>query len=398
MRRFSDNGLCWIALLAAAVLALSVTVHEPAQSKGKLTHVQSVPRDDLQSINHVDISEDGKFVYTTSWESMAVNVFSRDEKTGRVEHVQTVASPRDLDGVTSLAISPDGKLAAASAFRSQTVVLLARDAETGRLRQLDSARNAEKGVKGLVWAIDLAISTDGKFVYALDPHGPGDNAAVNQGVMTVFEITENQRLRWIEANPGQENCFYGARGIAAHPSGKWLYIASSEASCVVMAERDAVSGKVAVRQIIRDGEGQAGGLNGAMTPLVTPDGKFLYVNSGRFSGDSGVTAFTIGDDGALSFLEEHPSETGEVKNYTGGNTLAVTPDGRNLYAAATRSGSLACFARDPQTGKLTYQETLVDDAGQGELGGAAGVAVSPDGRFVYVTAEYDNALTVYQRE
>jgi 6-phosphogluconolactonase (cycloisomerase 2 family) len=397
-------GVCLLASLASVVFALAsvvfalpVLAQEVAQGTGKLTHVQSVPREDLKSVNHVNLSADGKFVYTSSWEAMAVNVFSRNEKTGQVEHVQTVTSPRDLDGLTSLVLSPDGKFAAGSAFRSQTAVLFARDAQTGQLRQLDSARNAEKGVKGLVWAIDLEYSTDGKFLYVLDPHGPGDNAALNQGVMTVFEITENERLRWVEANPGQENCFHGARGVAAHPKGKWLYIASSEASCVVMAERDAESGKAAVRQIIRDGEGQASALNGAMTPLVTPDGKFLYVNSGRFSGDSGVTAFTIGEDGLLKFLEEHLGETGEVKNYAGGNTLAVTPDGRNLYAVATRSGTLACFARDPETGKLTYQETLADDTGRGELGGAAGVAVSPDGRFVYVAAEFDNALTVYQR-
>jgi 6-phosphogluconolactonase (cycloisomerase 2 family) len=233
----------------------------------------------------------------------------------------------------------------------------------------------------------------------LDPEGPGVNLGqAAQGAMTAFEITDNQRLRWVEANEGKENCFNGARGIAAHPSGKWLYVASSEASCVVMAERDEKSGKATVRQIIRDGEGQSTGLAGAMTPLVTADGKFLYVNTGRFSGDSGVTSFTIGDDGALTFLEEHLAETGEVQNYAGGNTLAITPDGKSLYAAATRSGSLACFARDPKTGKLTYKETLADDTGKGELGGAAGVAVSPDGRFVYVTAEYDNALSVYRRD
>jgi 6-phosphogluconolactonase (cycloisomerase 2 family) len=397
MQRF---GRYLLASFVAVVFAAPLAAQEDGQKDGKLTHVESVPREDLQAVNFVIVSDDGKFVYTTSWQSMAVNVFSRDEKSGRVQHVQTITSQRDLNGLTSLVLSPDGKLAAGSAFSSQAVTLFARDAENGRLRLLDAAHNGEKGVKGLVWAIDLAFSPDGKFLYVLDPHGPGVNAgnAVEKGVMTAFEITENQRLRWIEANPGMENCFSGARGIAAHPSGKWLYIASSDAACVVMAERDVKSGKATVRQIIRDEEGQVSGLNGAMTPLVTPDGKFLYVNTGRFSGDSGVTVFKIGDDGAMTFLEEHLAETGEIQNYAGGNTLAITPDGRNLYAVATRSGSLACFARDPKTGKLTYQETLADDAGKGELGGAAGVAVSPDGRFVYVAAEHDNALTVYRRE
>ncbi|MBW3599068.1 MAG: lactonase family protein [Planctomycetes bacterium] len=390
-----------LSLFLIAAFASAAVCQDGEIKDGRLTHVESIAREDLAAINHVNLSDDGKFIYTTSWEAKAVNVFRRDEKTGRANHVQTLASDRDLDGVTSFCLSPDGRLGAASAFRSQTVTLFSRDAESGRLKLLDSARDSERGVKGLVWAIDLTFSTDGKFIYALDPKGSGVTNPLQQGNLggvTAFEVRENDRLRWLENNAGEDDCFNGARGIAAHPRGKWLYVASSNAACVVAAERDAKTGKLRVLQVVKDDQGEVSGLDGAMTPLVSPDGKFLYVNSGRFHGDSGVIAFRIGDDGKLAFLEEHLGATGQVKNYVGGNTLALAPDGRNLYAAATRSGTLACFSRDPETGKLTYQETIADDAGRGELGGAAGVAVSPDGRFAYVTAEYDNALSVYERK
>ena len=67
-----------------------------------------------------------------------------------------------------------------------------------------------------------------------------------------------------------------------------------------------------------------------------------------------------------------------------------------MYAAATRSGSLACLARDAETGKLTFIETLAD--ADGSLSGAAGVCVSPDGKHVYVAVEYSDAISVFARD
>ena len=58
---------------------------------------------------------------------------------------------------------------------------------------------------------------------------------------------------------------------------------------------------------------------------------------------------------------------------------------------------VACFRRDPETGKLKSLETLPDGGEDGELG-AAGVTVSPDGRFVYVATEDKRSLTVFRRE
>ena len=68
-----------------------------------------------------------------------------------------------------------------------------------------------------------------------------------------------------------------------------------------------------------------------------------------------------------------------------------------VYAAATRSGSLAAFQRDATTGKLTFLETLTDGA-PADLAGAAGVGISPDSRFIYVAAEEKKAISVFRRD
>src|SRR5918911_314820 len=72
---------------------------------------------------------------------------------------------------------------------------------------------------------------------------------------------------------------------------------------------------------------------------------------------------------------------------------AVSPDGRSLYVAGHKGAGVSVFRRAAE-GQLAY-EGCVSDSGSGgacaELPGdpladASSVAVSPDGRSVYVTA------------
>lgn len=91
----------------------------------------------------------------------------------------------------------------------------------------------------------------------------------------------------------------------------------------------------------------------------------------------------------------------------GETRLAVSRDGRELYAAASLSDAVAVFARAAGTGALTQPappggcvgNTAVEPrCTRGRhLQGAAGVAVAPDGRNVYVAARESRAVTVFSR-
>jgi 6-phosphogluconolactonase (cycloisomerase 2 family) len=109
-----------------------------------------------------------------------------------------------------------------------------------------------------------------------------------------------------------------------------------------------------------------------------------------------VSVFRLTTAGQLAFVEEFIEGDGVLRNFDGGNQIAVSPDGLNVYAIATLSRTIACFHRDPATGKLRYLETIADggaDAGSG----ADGIALSPDGRFVYVATEDTKAISVFAR-
>ncbi len=90
-----------------------------------------------------------------------------------------------------------------------------------------------------------------------------------------------------------------------------------------------------------------------------------------------------------------------VRRFAGGNQLTLSPDGRRVYAAGTRSGVIACTAREPETGTLTPRGVVPDGGPPGPSGqalGAAGVTISQDGNFLYVATEDKSTISVFQRK
>jgi len=76
-------------------------------------------------------------------------------------------------------------------------------------------------------------------------------------------------------------------------------------------------------------------------------------------------------------------------------SVAVSPDGNHVYAAGQLDDAVAVFSRDADTGELTFLEVRKDtDPGTDGLDVADGLAVSPDGGFIYVAGYGDDALTV----
>ncbi len=337
------------------------------------------------------LSPDGKFLYASSWKLSSVVTFARDAQTGKLELKQTITDPDILAGVTGLGLSPDGNLAIATAFRSRTTVLYLKNRENGSLTRLDTARDGEGGVR-LGFPIEAAFSPDSKYICVLDEARVGDEA---QGAVVSFRAEDGKRVN-VGTDTGKTGCYAGTRGLAFHPDGKTLFVACNRAGTLVVADRDPVDGSTKVRQVIRDEEEDVHGLAGAMGVLVSRDGRYVYVNSGRFQGDNAVSAYRIGEDGRFKLIQEFSNGQGGLNGFEGGNHLGISPDGLNVYAAASRSGTVACFRRDPASGKLTLIKNISDGA-PGDGLGAFGVFISPDGRFVYVPAEDKKAISVFRR-
>jgi cysteine-rich repeat protein len=145
-----------------------------------------------------------------------------------------------------------------------------------------------------------------------------------------------------------------------------------------------------------DGVGGVDGLDGARSVVVSPDGGHVYV--GGFDDDA-VAVFARNPlTGVLTFVEMQLDNLSLVDGLDGAFALAMTDDGTHLYVAGNADDKLAAFARNPATGALTIVDIHRDDiAGVNGLNGATGVALSPDGAHVYVTANVDDAVAVFSR-
>jgi fibronectin-binding autotransporter adhesin len=153
------------------------------------------------------------------------------------------------------------------------------------------------------------------------------------------------------------------------------------------------------------------GLGGALSTVVSPGGKNAYVVA--FDDDT-LTVFDRETDGSLSKKECFQNTGGSDCDGSGGPTVAldapsdvaVSPDGKSVYVVSSDSNAIAFFAR-ASDGSLTPQGCIEDFssnllcAGKGGnapgLESASAVAVSPDGQNVYVASFLSDAIAVFER-
>jgi DNA-binding beta-propeller fold protein YncE len=73
--------------------------------------------------------------------------------------------------------------------------------------------------------------------------------------------------------------------------------------------------------------------------------------------------------------------------------VAISPDGKNVYVSANSSEFISQYERNTSNGKLTPLTPPTVEAGKDTYG----IAVSPDAKFVYVTNFASNTVSVYTR-
>jgi 6-phosphogluconolactonase (cycloisomerase 2 family) len=212
------------------------------------------------------------------------------------------------------------------------------------------------------------------------------------------------RLVFLEAHYDGKGGIDGlddVEGVAVSPDGKHVYVVSQTDSAIVTFQRDATSGKLTFMESLFDG-GVDGigttvdGLLGANSVAISPDGKHVYVTSGH---DNSVAAFARNDlNGQLYFVEMERNGANGVTGLGAPVSVTISADGKNVYVASYIDNAIAAFSRNVTTGRLNFLEAKFDDqAGVDGLDGAQYVAVSPDGKSVYVVGGFEHGLAVFLR-
>jgi 6-phosphogluconolactonase (cycloisomerase 2 family) len=138
------------------------------------------------------------------------------------------------------------------------------------------------------------------------------------------------------------------------------------------------------------------GLSGVQDSVISPDGKHMYAVAGL---DNAVVAFSRNaTTGELTHVQSVFDTDPGINGLNSARGVAISPDGKHVYVAALLDNSVSTWSRNVTTGALTFVEVLIDGSGTiNGLAGANAVTVSPDGKHVYVAGRSDDAVAVFSR-
>ena len=421
------------AIAAALVLTATLALGTAWAAEGDLTFIGCLEDtaggsatcpstggvDGLNGAGGVVVSPDGNNVYAVGNGDSSLAAFARDQTTGALSFIEFEDDGIDdlgdlggtVDGLASVvkvAISPDGKHVYAASIGDNAVAAFARDPATGELSFVEAEKDGVGGTDGLGSAFGVAVSPDGEHVYAV---ANGDNSIAAfarspiTGALTFVEFEED--------GSGGVDGMNSADDVTVSPDGKHVYVSAFGEGAVVTFSRNSHTGAIEFVEVDKDGIGGVDGTAGASGVEISPDGKHVYATGQT---DDALAAFSRNPTtGALTFvgcLEDSggPSgcpSTGAVDGLNSVTSVAVSSDGKHVFTTSSTDDALAVFSRNPATGAISFIACRDDSGGPsgcpstGSIDGldaSFGVAASPDGLSVYATGSTDDAIAIFRRD
>jgi len=282
-------------------------------------------------------------------------------------------------GPATLAISPNGKYVFVVNRAEETISTLAIGSD-GTLSKVACRKNCNTASE----PTGIATTPNGKYVYVANS-GPGN---LGPGTIAAFSVGSDGALTKVGCNPNNQ-CETEGRpeGLAVSPNGEFLY-----ATTAVKKGGTEKPGVVSIFSIGEKGElapvpcsdCQTGAQPSAVT--ITPNGKYVYVANHV---SDAVSIFEVGEEGALSTVActEPDCETGEEPE-----GATVSPSGRYLFVSNTAREPPEPTTEPPEPafvsvfsigagGALSPVACAEEECETASNPG--GVAVSPEGKFLY---------------
>ncbi len=311
------------------------------------------------------------------------------------DYVNRDGDIRGLNGAIVARASHDGKFVYAAGYNDHSIAVFSRNTTTGGLSYVNRVRNLHGGVSGLKYLHDIQISPDGRRLFAV---GYGDNCLVvfNRS-QTTGELTFLDKRKHGQTDSGGKiTALKRPRALAISADAANVYVASQGNSSIGVFSFDKVSGALQWIERIKDGSGGVDGLRDVLDVAVAPDGKHVY---GAGYGEDEVAIFSRDlNDGSLTYEGRVRDGGGGVDGLDGVASLAVSPEGAQLYAAGINDDAVAVFNRDMTTGLLTFVEQQRNGVGGVTgLNGARDVESAGGGRQVWAAGQLDQAIALFNR-
>ena len=154
---------------------------------------------------------------------------------------------------------------------------------------------------------------------------------------TTGELAQNATTK-VNAPRGE-----GPRHYEFHPTHDVVYVANENGSSVTVYDFDTENGTLSRRQNLSTlPEGYTED-NTCAQIHIHPTGKFLYISN---RGHDSIARYAVQDDGSLESLGQTPTEPIP-------RPFNLDPEGNFLFAGGQKSGKMASYRVNPETGDLT---------------------------------------------
>ena len=391
-----------ITLPAVSTASVSSLQYVEVQKNG----VSPVPASSMNGATDVAVSPDGLHVYVASYIASAVSIFSRNLSTGALTYVNQVRNGSGgVSGIAAafgVAVSPDGNNVYVASPNNSATTVFSRDASTGLLTWIESQNTST--LASLSGVITLATSPDGKNVYAVTGSGSPTGLVVFTRSSSDGRLTYAQNFK---DNVSDVSGITNALGQGFSPTasaiknvcvsndGSFLYITSSTDNAVMVFIRNTGTGLLTPSAVVSDGVGGVAGITGASSLVLSPDNRFLYV-AGQTADSVAVFSRNAGT-GALTYIGKVTQNDPGITSLDGARSLAVSPDGKTLYVSAIVSNSVTAFSRDDTTGLLTLETVASQGVGGVDgLGSVSGMMADSQSRNLYAAGQTAGAVVVFR--
>ncbi len=145
---------------------------------------------------------------------------------------------------------------------------------------------------------------------------------------------------FVEVQPGA-----GPRHFVFHPNGKYVFVISELDSTVITFGYDASSGTLTPLETHSTLPAGYGGESYCAAIRITPDGRYLY---GSNRGHDSLAIFAVDDTtGRLTPLGQQPTQGSFPRDFN------IDPTGQYVVAANQNSNTIVTFRIDAETGQLS---------------------------------------------
>lgn len=314
-----------------------INVYRVDATSGRWTHVQLVGG--LLNPSYLAFDRTKSQLYTVHGDASEVSAFSRDAKTGEIKFINREST--DGKNPVHLAVDPTNRWIVVANHITSTLAVLPRNADgsLGKITDLVTLKGKlgpHRVEQPFAKPHQVEFDRSDKFIVVPD-----------KGLDQTFTFrldADRGKLAAIEAPAPISREGAGPRHIAFHPSNTLAYIVNELDSTVTAYRFDPASGAVAPFQVVSSLPDTYVGNSRASEIAVSPDGRFVYASNRGF--DS-VAIFAVGAGGRLVAVEWTDSK-GKTPRF-----FAFGPGGNFMYVANEDSDTIVSFRVDKASGKIS---------------------------------------------